>query len=218
MTVPGLSPTTDRTYRCCCGFSYSPDGTRIAFATGYWSANTLVVLDALSGAEIYKPLDHKYGIDCLAFSPDGLRIVSGVDRTIRVWNAVSGTEAYTIADAHESTIDSLGFSPDRKWIVSGSRDTTICIWDAKSGTQGPRSVEFSPDGTTIGLRTDRFVVDGNMCVKDITTGFTLSRLPATITKIRFSASSQTSITFLTDSELFIMHFPPRMLSHDGKMN
>jgi WD40 repeat protein len=51
------------------------------------------------------------------------------------------------------------YSPDAKHIVSGSRDDTICVWDAETGqvVTGPlkghnssvRSVAYSPDGKHI---------------------------------------------------------------------
>jgi hypothetical protein len=54
---------------------------------------------------------------------------------------------------------SVGFSPDGQWVVSGSGDKIICVWDAMTGEMvaGPftghtgsvNSVEFSPDGQKI---------------------------------------------------------------------
>jgi WD40 repeat protein/energy-coupling factor transporter ATP-binding protein EcfA2 len=60
---------------------------------------------------------------------------------------------------HESWVNSVNYSPDGKYIVSGSYDKTIRIWDAKTGIlvgkpfqghqDGVTSVVYSPDGKRI---------------------------------------------------------------------
>ncbi|CAG7851103.1 COMPASS-like H3K4 histone methylase component WDR5A {ECO:0000303/PubMed:19567704} Short=AtWDR5A {ECO:0000303/PubMed:19567704} [Serendipita indica DSM 11827] len=60
---------------------------------------------------------------------------------------------------HQSAVTAVGFSPDGSSIVSGSKDTTIRLWDTETGQplgepfrghqQGVTAVEFSPDGSRI---------------------------------------------------------------------
>ena len=59
---------------------------------------------------------------------------------------------------HYGRVYSVSFSPDGTQVVSGSKDRTICVWDAASGRLilGPIecdsevfSVRFSPDGSFI---------------------------------------------------------------------
>ena len=38
-------------------------------------------------------------------------------------------------DSHDAAVSVLAFSPDGKWIASGSADSTIILWDARSGSQ-----------------------------------------------------------------------------------
>ena len=60
---------------------------------------------------------------------------------------------------HVDRVYSVAFSPDGNWVLSGSGDHTIRIWDARTGeevieplkghTKYVSSVSFSPDGTHI---------------------------------------------------------------------
>ena len=57
------------------------------------------------------------------FSPDGQHIVSGSgDRTIRVWDAMTGETAASPFTGHADWVRSVEFSPDGQHIISGSGD------------------------------------------------------------------------------------------------
>jgi WD40 repeat protein len=66
-----------------------------------------------------------------SFSPDGKRIVTaGEDRTVRVWDAQTGTELLTL-ERHVGAAFSASFSPDGTRIVIASRGNAAKVWDSR---------------------------------------------------------------------------------------
>jgi WD40 repeat protein len=64
---------------------------------------------------------------------------------------------YRIVSRHEGNITCISFSPDGKSILTGSQDSTVCLWDLQGNRlqlfkglgDEVRSVAFSPDGKSI---------------------------------------------------------------------
>lgn len=96
---------------------------------------------------IQKLTDHEGSIWSLSISPDGRLIASGgEDKTIRIWELLTGIEVNTLKD-HPGRVYSVNFSPDGKNIVSGSagisktdpnykkdsNDYAIRIWSVSTG-------------------------------------------------------------------------------------
>src|SRR5258706_521878 len=107
---------------------------------------------------------HAESIWSVCYSPDGTRVVSGSsDKTIRIWDAESGTVIGEPLTGHTGGVNSVAYSPDGRHIVSGSSDNTIRIWDAETGNavgnplEGHSgevlSVAYSPDG--------RYIISGS---------------------------------------------------------
>jgi WD40 repeat protein len=81
------------------------------------------------------------------------------DKTIRIWNAETGSAVGKPLEGHTDTVWSVAYSPDGQHIISGSKDKTIRIWNAETGsavgkplegrTGAVRSVAYSPDGQHI---------------------------------------------------------------------
>jgi WD40 repeat protein len=130
---------------------YSPDGQRIAGACN----DVVRVWDAESGSELLCLQGHTGDLQCVAWSPDGQRILSGaLDGTVRVWDAQSGAQRLCLR-GHESFVNSVAYFPDGRRVVSAGDDGTLRIWSTSSDAPMRQlidpegrieSLAYSPDG------------------------------------------------------------------------
>jgi WD40 repeat protein len=110
---------------------------------------------------IYRRIYHGHtaGVSSLAWSPDGIHIVSGSgDTTVQVWNVNTGESVVTYR-GHQGMVSAVAWSPDGAFIASGGVDKTIQVWEATTGEpiciyRGHtawvrRGLTWSPDSTTI---------------------------------------------------------------------
>ncbi len=99
-------------------------------------------------------------IESVMFSPDGTMFASAGEEMI-LWDTETGDFRLTLR-GHGSTRATWAWSPDGTWLVSGSADKTVRIWDLPSGEDRViaqldayiRSVAISPDGRLIAAGTD----------------------------------------------------------------
>ena len=134
------------------GVAYSPDGRRLASASG---DQTVKIWDAASGQELLTLKGHTGPVLRVAYSPEGRRLASaGSDQTVKVWDAASGQECLTLR-GHTDWVWTVAYSPDGRRLASAGSDQTVKVWDAASGqecltlrghTDRVNAVAYSPDG------------------------------------------------------------------------
>lgn len=110
------------------GVALSPDAQRIATAS---HDGTVRIWDIASGHELHR-LDAEMNVTCVAFNPDGRRVVFGGwvgarDRPLRVWDLESG-QIVGHLEGHTGRISSAVYLPDGVRIVSSGEDQTIRLW------------------------------------------------------------------------------------------
>lgn len=115
--------------------------------------------------QIHQRLYHSWNIanqevNCLTFSPDGrwLAVCSGApgQGQVAIWDVESGAQ-YRVFVAANSYVSGAVFSPDSRFLMCGTANSGVAIWDAKSGVlqtelstaSRVRSVAWSPDGRWI---------------------------------------------------------------------
>ncbi|KAF9485945.1 hypothetical protein BDN70DRAFT_870420 [Pholiota conissans] len=193
--------------------AFSSDNTQIVSGS---DDKTVRVWDALMGEELKVLEGHCDYVRSVAFSSDNTQIVSGSDdKTVRVWDASTGEElkvleghgncVWSIAISsdnmqigHCNYVRSVAFSSDNKWIVSGSDDQTVRVWDASTGEELKvleghgdyvRSVGFSSDNMQIVSGSD----DKTVRVWDALTGEELKVLEGhhgSVQSVAFSSDNK----------------------------
>jgi WD40 repeat protein len=186
------------------GVVFSPDGTRLASASGYVEGNSwkavVKVWDAQTGRELLSLKGHTDVISSVVFSPDGKSLASASrDKTVKVWDLPSGRLRFSL-DVPTDIVQSVAYSPDgARLAAGGSFDGTVWVWDPATGRRlrtyrGEEAnilgLAFSPDGRRLASAGPLpiFPKGGAVTVRDVTTEQTLLTIKgsAPVQRVAFS--------------------------------
>jgi WD40 repeat protein/predicted Ser/Thr protein kinase len=141
-------------YSTIYGFSFSPDGARLASVGEDKLAR---IWDTATGALLATCRGHTSKVLGVAFRPDGARLVTtSADGTVRQWDTVTGREVEGPYERHSDEVNVAVYSPDGECIASAGMDRTIRVWQA-TGRQDV-AVLYGHTGAVTGLA---FAPDGN---------------------------------------------------------
>jgi hypothetical protein len=110
----------------------------------------------------------------VTFGPTGDLVAAGADRSIRVWRYDAARGEFSPApaldpegDEHASSIGIVVWSPDGAIIASGSDDSTVGLWDARSLAPLPRSRAHDFAGAVTDVQFARGWIAGDVGTHEI---------------------------------------------------
>ncbi len=141
------------------GLSFSPDGKRLAIASGVSSRGGLISIFNLDSGKTERSFSgHRDLIYDIEFSPAGNQLATcSYDKSIILWDSQTGRQLRSFP-GHNGAVYDLAFSPDGQSLVSASADDTCKLWRVRDGKRldtlpQPLKEEyactFSPDGELI---------------------------------------------------------------------
>lgn len=169
---------------------------------------TLKVWDTLTGNLIHSFEGHLAGISTVAWSPDNETIATGADdKTIRLWNALTGKAHPRAFSGHHNYVYSIAFSPKGNILASGSYDEAVFLWDVRTAkvmrslpahSDPVAGIDVCHDGTLVVSCSS----DGLIRVWDTMTGQCLRTLVhednPPVMAVRFSPNSKYVLAWTLD--------------------
>jgi WD40 repeat protein/serine/threonine protein kinase len=142
---------------------WSPDGGRLVTGSSDGRATVWEITGA-GGKRLFSlsAQDTSSGIQGVAFSPDGNRVLTGnaAITAAKVWDVShSGDAEWTNVPGDPSWVMSVAFSPSGRELIASGKDRSVAVWDPETGeniktVEGHRfalDLDVSPDGALIAM-------------------------------------------------------------------
>ncbi len=101
---------------------WSPSGNRLAAAAG----RRLFLWDAASG-EVRETPVHRSTVAGLSWRADGQVVAAACYAGVELWNAADGSPHGALP--WKTSLISLAWSPDGRWMVAGTQEQSVQIWE-----------------------------------------------------------------------------------------
>lgn len=167
------------------------------------------------------------------YSPDSKHIATKDcpdSESISIWSSETKELEFELS-GHEDTVCSVTFSPDGHWVASGSKDSTIRVWDVSAGnciqitklhTGTVNALAFSPSGKQLASASSDHTVE----LWSVENGHILPKksLPSVGAKcVRFSLDNQFLAIGDTSGQISIWNLETltmahSMVAHRGQVN
>jgi len=112
---------------------FSPDGSKIASSINSREGSRVGLWDLSNGTLLESIPLLSYGVDSVAFSPDGELLALGGNRQIQIWKLTSRELVHSMPDIGLGDIN-VAFSPDGQTLVSGGEENAVKVWDVSTGS------------------------------------------------------------------------------------
>ncbi|HBB88785.1 MAG TPA: hypothetical protein DC047_14330 [Blastocatellia bacterium] len=222
-TIKIWDPVTGQLVRSLTGrnsghsIGLSNDGTRLVSGSFGSTVSVWNVSQAEAQRKISVPRESRFVPDLVALSPDGKLIAAGGrDNEIKLWDAGTGRELFTLK-GHRKSIRDLAFTPDNKLLASASQDADIKIWSVATGqemktltahSEGVLALAISSDGKKLASGSQ----DRSILIWDIESGesdaiYTGHR--EWVNAVAFSPDGKKLVSGSVDGEIRIWEVPAR---------
>jgi WD40 repeat protein len=143
--------------------AWSPDGELVASAG---EDGHVIVWRARDGTQEVGPLKgHKSSVTCVVFFNTCSKhfVSAGGDKCIVIWELLgngAAAEKHRLK-GHAGTVESISLSPNDRFLVSGSRDMSVRVWETATGLMKTKLEGHAKWArTVVWLAQGRYIVSG----------------------------------------------------------